>query len=311
MNIKEKTHITHDDIIVPKLLGKIDLNNDNIGNVELYDFSRANVSKESRIYYISKVASVCYQNPKALGSISLYDRLSNESKGLPSSSFEFVPVLLPMTVLTEKIFKTKFNNCIKYGEFIDRFKEDKCLWLLTNLRALISDVGEEADKYLNDTEHEIAIIKKHFKIFKCEIDSNTRTQFIRHRMSPQELSRRYVSGKKAAFSFYISDKMKEIETSIGDDGTGTEQFLNTEDLYNLCLDHYNNAIAKGVKPEDARRCIPQSMYTTIWSAWSGPSILNNFYKLRLDDHAQKEIRSLAEAMYKLDKGYLYDKSKGI
>lgn len=39
--------------------GHIDLNSDGIGYVESYDFSTANTSKESRIFAITQVASVC------------------------------------------------------------------------------------------------------------------------------------------------------------------------------------------------------------------------------------------------------------
>ena len=67
---------------------------DDIAFVEQYDFSRANMSEENRINAITKVASICYQNPKAIGSESLYNRLLAESKGLPSSSFEMCPILL-------------------------------------------------------------------------------------------------------------------------------------------------------------------------------------------------------------------------
>ena len=67
---------------------------DGIAFVEQYDFSTANLSQEHRIHAISAVASICYQNPKAIGSESLYNRLLAESKGLPSSSFEMCPVLL-------------------------------------------------------------------------------------------------------------------------------------------------------------------------------------------------------------------------
>ena len=56
---------------------------DNIAFVEQYDFSTANMSEENRILAITQVASICYQNPKALGSESLYNRLLAESKGLP------------------------------------------------------------------------------------------------------------------------------------------------------------------------------------------------------------------------------------
>ena len=67
---------------------------DDIAFIEQYDFSRANLSQEHRIHAISAVASICYQNPKAIGSESLYNRLLAESKGLPSSSFEMCPILL-------------------------------------------------------------------------------------------------------------------------------------------------------------------------------------------------------------------------
>ena len=76
---------------------------DHIAFIEQYDFSTANMSEENRIKAITTVASICYQNPKAVGSESLYNRLLAESKGLPSSSAEFVPVLLT----EEEVYKLK------------------------------------------------------------------------------------------------------------------------------------------------------------------------------------------------------------
>ena len=78
---------------------------DDIAFVEQYDFSKANMSQEHRIHAISAVASICYQNPKAVGSESLYNRLLAESSGLPSSSFEMVSVLI-----TEEEFKEIQNK---------------------------------------------------------------------------------------------------------------------------------------------------------------------------------------------------------
>ena len=58
------------------------LNNDGIGFVEYYpQFAYANMSMESRIQAITNIASVCYANPKAFGSESLYNRLAAESAG--------------------------------------------------------------------------------------------------------------------------------------------------------------------------------------------------------------------------------------
>ena len=284
---------------------KTQLNNDSIGYLETYDFSKANMSEESRIACISTVASVCYGNPKAAGSISLYNRLANESAGLPSSSFEFVPVLLKLdsewlskkdnefktcsSSHYRKLLQLKLRNSFKYGEVITDNDEDA--WLLTNLRALMADVGEEASKYLN-TEEECKIIAKYHKVFKAKIDIATRTQYIRHRVSWQELSRRYVSGKKSPFEFYTSPRMNIISEHEDDESA---IFLALDTFNTICVDRYNQAVAAGVKPEEARRVLPQSMYTTIWSAWQ-PSQLASFYTLRLDSHAQSEIRELAQAM---------------
>ena len=77
-----------------KINDKQNIFGDNIAFVENWDFSRANLNEENRILAITQVASICYQNPKALGSESLYNRLMSESQGLPSSSFEMCPVLL-------------------------------------------------------------------------------------------------------------------------------------------------------------------------------------------------------------------------
>ena len=71
--------------------------------------------------------------------------------------------------------------------------------------------------------------------------------------------------------------------------------ISTENIINICLNHYYAALEDGVKPEEARRIIPQACYTTAWFAMQ-PKQLDNFFKLRLDSHAQKEIRLLAEAM---------------
>ncbi len=267
--------------------GHIDLNDDGIGYVKSYDFSTANLSHEHRIAAISAIASVCYANPKAVGSISLYDRLANESAGLPSTSFEMCPVLIYCdSVYTHP--NTSFEYCIKYGEWI---KHENSMYLLTNLRALIADIGEQADKFYN-TPEECAIIAKHFKIFKSKIDLSTARQFMRHRVSWQELSRRYVSGNRVPFEFYISPKI--IRSSKVNEAAIALHMQKSIDIYDYL-------ISEGVKPEEARRVLPQAMYTTVWSAWT-PKPLDIFFKLRLDAHSQSQISELASGMQTLIKG---------
>ena len=296
---------------------------DDIAFVEQYDFSTANLNEENRIKAITTVASICYQNQKAVGSESLYNRLLAESKGLPSSSFEFVPVLLDGNnsvhqKLLEKL--TRFSNVYKYGELINE------QYLLTNYRALVYDYETMKDEYTREFKHsfeangnldefekqlkeikqsflnlyntpeECEIIKQHFKVFLYKVDLPTRSQMVRHRVSWQELSR-YVSGSRVPFEFYVSEKMKNVKSFSNPYGYECD----TQDIVRICLDHYDEAIAAGVKPQEARRIIPQAAYTQIWGAFQ-PKQLENYFKLRLDESSQWEIRMVSKAMQELING---------
>ena len=262
------------------------------GFVEYWDFSLANTSYESRVYFISKVASICYQSPKSLGSISLFNRLQAESHGLPSSSYEFIPVLLT----NEQFQSGNFKHCWKFGEQLDSN------YLLTNLRALIEDVGpDESLNYLNTDPTELQIIRDNFKVFLFNVDLSTRAQMVRHRINWQELSRRYVSGKKSPFSFYVSNKMSNVISNFNFTNAANHSFsldYTTQNLIDACVNHYNAAIESGIKPEEARRILPQAMMTQIWGAFQ-PNQLSSYFALRLDSHAQKEIRMVSEAMQEL------------
>ncbi|HEX5329166.1 FAD-dependent thymidylate synthase [Sulfuricurvum sp.] len=260
---------------------------DNIAFVEKWDFSQANTSEEKRILAITQVASICYQSPKALGSETLYNRLMAESMGLPSSSFEFVPVLLDYDNPQHKeLLHKEYSNVKKFGELVENGK-----YLLTNYRAIVYDFENDKAGYSFDirqifnTLEEAEIIRKHFHVFLYKVDLPTRSQMVRHRVNWQELSRRYVSGKRVPFDFYISEHMISIKTNEFD----------TQKIIDLCVEHYMNALEHGVKPQEARRIIPQAAYTQIWGAFM-PTQLANYFKLRLDEHAQWEIRKTAEAM---------------
>ena len=288
--------------MVQLINSKQNIFNDNIAYVEQWDFSRANLNEENRINAITLVASICYQNPKAIGSESLYNRLLAESKGLPSSSFEFVPVLISEKEYWDRV-DTKLpdgldidNPLTKYGEWI---QQNNKIYLLTNYRAVVY-LNEKLNidiRHFFNTEEECDIIKQYFKVFLYKVDLPTRSQMVRHRVSWQELSRRYVSGSRVPFEFYVSDKLKGIISEHQDDESNF--FFDTEDVIRICIEHYDEAIAAGVKPQEARRFIPQAAYTQIWGAYL-PTQYSNFMKLRDDEkHAQWEIAQVAKAMKEL------------
>lgn len=301
-NITNKTHVDVDDNftipagIIENVFG------DNIASVKYYDFSKANLNQENRIGAVSSIASICYANQKALGSISLYDRLACESASLPSSSFEFVPMLFNYKEVSNAYVISsdiviENSNALKFGQKIE---ENGIEYLLTNFRAIVYDF-EEYSIDLRDhfnTEAECEIIKKHFTVFNINIDMPTFGQMVRHRVNWQVLSRRYVSGSKVPFTFYISDQMKNVLSGAWHTLDGCEFDIMTEDVIKLCLEHYKAALAAGIKPQVARGIIPQCAYTNAWCAFQSKQ-LENFMKLRLKTSAQKEVRLVAEAMKKI------------
>ena len=274
---------------------------DNIAYLESYDFSKANMSNESRLDVITLVASICYQSPKAHGSESLYNRLMAESAGLPSSSFEMVPMLFDYDQLRDDVYALtdatiEDTNMLKYGERIEDGR-----YLLTNFRAVVYDfenLGIDLRDHFN-TEDECAIIAKHFKVFKMKVDMPTFGQAVRHRVNWQVLSRRYVSGTRVPFDFYIAEKMKKVTTYFGytESGSSSNE-LDTEDVIDICISHYKAALEAGVKPQVARGIIPQCAYTVAWCAMQ-PKQFDSFIKLRTDSHAQWEITQLSNAMLEL------------
>lgn len=275
--------------------------NDNIAFIQEYDFSKANSSHQARLNVVTAVASICYQAPDKIGSESLYDRLANEDIGIPSSSFAFIPVLIRESTNAEMFFKEIIDTIPQpdssvFGEVFD-YNGERIL--LTNLRALLQDLGwttdykkaqELSEKYFNTTDEDIEIIKKFYKVYKVKMDIATSKQWNRHNFHLQELSRRYVSGKKVPFDFYIDEKMQKIK-SVNDITEYTGNYT-TQEVIDICMNHYYSALEQGVKPQDARRIIPQGAYTEIWTGMM-PRVLDNMLKLRTKPKTQWEFRQLA------------------
>ena len=270
---------------------KENLYGDNIACLEQYDFSRANMSDEARTLAITSIATVCTQKFESIGSEKLCTKLLTEAHGIPSSAYGFVPVLIPYDIFHNKFllgtFKHRNPNILKFGQYIENQT-----YLLTNLRALVNDIGLEASKeFYNTDENEIAIITKHFKVFKHKMDIRSARQFMRHTTAVwQELSRRYVSGKKVPFEFYINDKIKDKYTNVTD--------VSTQELISFCEHHYEMLVENGVKPQDARDILPLCTYTEIWSGWQ-PFALENMLIERTAIGTQWELRQTALAIKEL------------
>lgn len=111
-----------------------------------------------------------------------------------------------------------------------------------------------------------------------------------------EVSRRYVDSPP---EFFVPDvwrkraENKKQGSSEEDISLDVSFNFSLEGFHKEMLRNYELLIKIGVAPEQARMVLPQSMYTEYYvtgslAAWA------RAYKLRKDDHAQKEIQDLAD-----------------
>jgi thymidylate synthase (FAD) len=272
---------------------------DNIGFVELHNNAKGNLNEINRIDTISQVASVCFNREKSKKPENLFKRLKEESMGLPSSSFEFVPLLLTSIevqflrtlsdVVYNKTGKIYQPACLKFSEVITDEEDNSKWYVLTNLRALLND-SFYAEKYMNtnienwyNNDVDADKIFKNCHLFKLKSSIFSLRQIMRHRIANyQELSRRYTKGN---LEFYQSPEF-------------------TYD-YSKVEEEYNKLLKQGVKAEDARQILPVSLYSTVWCMFTTSSF-DNFIKLRTDKHTQEPTRLIANAMRDL-----VEESKGI
>lgn len=125
-------------------------------------------------------------------------------------------------------------------------------------------------------------------------------QWIRHRTaSLNEVSGRYSVIKD---EFYLPGaegwRTQSTTNKQGSDGAHQLGFMidsEYTDLFSSIKDTYTIAIDKGVAREQARIALPLSTYTEFYWKIDVHNLLH-FLSLRMDDHAQQEIRVYAEAI---------------
>lgn len=121
-------------------------------------------------------------------------------------------------------------------------------------------------------------------VFYIEIEGVSRftlNQLVRHRIaSYTQQSQRYTKSK---FEYYTPDSIKQNDYAY-------------EEYNKILKDIYNKYIylveELKIPKEDARCILPVSMLSSISMTINLRSLIN-FFKLRTDSHAQKEIRDLA------------------
>lgn len=114
-------------------------------------------------------------------------------------------------------------------------------------------------------------------------------QLVRHRIASfSQRSQRYVSEKQFE---YVTPPSLNKES--GSDGINVSKIFDA--AMKSAQSYYNDLVSLGVPKEDARFVLPNACTTSLIVSMN-PRAFRNFLKLRLDTHAQWEIRELAKLM---------------
>jgi thymidylate synthase (FAD) len=138
---------------------------------------------------------------------------------------------------------------------------------------------------------------------KCPIF--VRAQLGKHQigLTMNEVSRRYVTFEPEVYVPFWraapTDGAKQGSSgAIEDIDICIKMRQEYEGVAKECIDLYNRLLADGVAPEQARSILPQGTYTEF--VWTGSLYaFARVYKLRIDSHAQWEIKKFAEAIDKI------------
>lgn len=123
-----------------------------------------------------------------------------------------------------------------------------------------------------------------------DISRSCAIQLVRHRMASYCMeSQRYVD---QATNRYV------IPPTLDYSKNNDDKSIIFENAIQNCRNAYKELLALGVSKEDARFVLPEAMCTNIMFKMNIRSI-RNFISLRLDNHAQWEIRELAQKMVDL------------
>lgn len=158
-------------------------------------------------------------------------------------------------------------------------------------------------RYLMRHKHTTPFEMVEFK-FRIRAPIFVARQWLRHRTaSVNEISARYSIIQN---DFFLPEELRKQSTNRGQGGeeplgdASVNLLLKQKTSCDLAFHTYAELLAKGTARELARAHLPQSTFTEFYWKIDLHNLLH-FLKLRIDDHAQKEIRDLAVKVYELIK----------
>ncbi len=108
--------------------------------------------------------------------------------------------------------------------------------------------------------------------------------------------------KQGSDDFVTNWPYPNYDTGLADPPKAAGEYLTAMENYTqgIARETYNERLRFGVSREQARKDLPLSTYTEIYWQINMRSLLN-FLSLRMDSHAQLEIRELANRLYEIAK----------
>ena len=155
-------------------------------------------------------------------------------------------------------------------------------------------------KFLIDEEH-FAPFEHETMTFLVHCPLFVRGQWMRHRtMSYNEISRRYTEVDMELYTPQNFRVQSENNKQASIDGQNIQQNeaarIIMDNANKLALKTYKELLKLDVCREQARGILPQNMMTTFYCTGNLRNVLH-FLGLRMDAHAQWEIRQYANAMH--------------
>lgn len=173
---------------------------------------------------------------------------------------------------------------VSYGKGTKKISEDRGLirYLLRNRHTTPFEMCEiklhvrvPMDTWRQWIRHRTANVNEYSTRYSLAIDSSQKTKIDEWRMQSKDNKQ----GSEGFFPIEIGSKLSERE----------------EELQNFAREIYNERLNLGVAREQARKDLPLSTYTEAYWKIDLHNLLN-FLALRMDNHAQFEIRSYANVI---------------
>ncbi len=161
----------------------------------------------------------------------------------------------------------------------------------------LDEKGKKLISYLAVHEHMSPFEHVHFT-YRIVAPLFVALQHVRHRTASYNMvSRRYTSEN---IEFYIPESLHTQDTKDKQASAGRHMFSDVwlEEMRtqtSACFELYQRMICDGVSREEARVVLPQNLYTTYYVSLNLRNLVQ-FLTLRISEHAQYEIRRVAEEM---------------